>query len=106
MKKIQPQKKHQWLDIDKDDSKPEDTESDGDDEIDIPKVKPSAYQLMVSKTTGNHYIVKDRDVKNGILCPEKYVELAKKNPLLAIEKLRVINLINLKECLMKQMKKD
>ena len=45
-------------DIDKDDSKPEDTESDGDDEIDIPKVKPSAYQLMVSKTTGNHYSVK------------------------------------------------
>lgn len=74
-------------DIDKDDTKPEDTESDGEDEIDLPKAKPSAYKLMVSKSTGQHYIVKDHDVKNGILCPEKHVELAKKNPLLAIEKI-------------------
>lgn len=74
-------------DIDKDDSKPEDTESDGDDEIELPKAKPSAYKLMRSKSTGQHYIIKGNDIANGIPCPEKHVELAKKNPLLAIEKI-------------------
>ena len=84
-------------DIKSDDVPPIDNDKDDDDDevaISATPEKAVGPKLMVSKSSGEHYLLQNGkhlltdEMGNPLPVPVEYVELAKKNPALALEKIQ------------------